>query len=68
MSIVNFRPGSKAIISDYTGEVPEGKVFDSWNTRQDGTGISYKPGREIVIVDSLHLWPMFVDKVQEASE
>ncbi len=45
----------------YTGEVPEGKAFYAWNTREDGTGAIYKVGKVINLIEDLHIWPMFVD-------
>lgn len=61
MSVVEFKAGVTAVIEDYRGEVPEGKVFREWNTRADGTGVPYKPGRKVLMADSLHLYPMFDD-------
>lgn len=68
MEKVDYKVGTKAIIADFKGEVPEGKRFHAWNTREDGTGIMYYPGTEVLMVDTISLWPVFVDAVQEVSE
>lgn len=68
MSVKSYRSGATAVIEEYRGEVPEGKVFREWNTREDGTGIAYKPGRQVLMIDSLHLWPMFDDAPQGGLE
>ncbi len=68
MEKVDYKVGTKAIIADFKGEVPEGKRFLAWNTRNDGTGVMYYPGKEVLMVDTLDLWPVFVDAVQEVQE
>lgn len=68
MEKFDYKVGTTAIIADYNREVPEGKKFYAWNTREDGTGVMYYPGTEVLMVDTISLWPVFVDAVQEVSE
>lgn len=56
-----YRTLSKVTIKDFEGQVPEGKAFYAWNTREDGTGIMYHPGKIITITEDMHLYPVFVD-------
>lgn len=64
MTSIKVANGKTVTISDYKGTVPEGKVFRVWNTKADGTGITYKVGKKVAMVESLHLYPMFSDKAE----
>ena len=45
-----YAKGSKATVASAVGvTAPEGKVFQSWNTKADGTGDSYYPGDSFVM-------------------
>lgn len=68
MSASKHRIGTEVVIKAYDGPVPEGKAFYAWNTREDGTGAVYKPGKTITMIESLHLWPMWVDAQEEATQ
>lgn len=68
MSTSKLRIGTEVVIKEWDGPSPEGKRFLAWNTREDGTGIIYKPGKAVVMVESLHLWPMWTDASEEADE
>lgn len=71
MTTVKVPNGKTVTISGYMGEVPAGKVFHAWNTKADGTGITYKAGKKVTMVESLHLYPIFVDAaeaIEDSSE
>lgn len=53
--------GDSVVIKDYEGVVPEGKVFQCWNTRSDGTGVNIKPGKVIKISENMRLYPLWRD-------
>lgn len=55
------RAGRRFKFPEFMGEVPEGKAFYAWNSREDGTGAVYKVGKVIDLIEDLHIWPMFVD-------
>lgn len=57
----DYKHGRRVKIPAYNGEVPAGKAFHAWNTRADGSGAVYKVGKEVLMVENLHLFPMFVD-------
>ena len=61
MTTIKVPNGKTVTIADYKGAVPEGKAFRAWNTKADGTGITYKVGKKVAMVESLHLYPMFAD-------
>lgn len=64
MTTLKVMNGKTVTIAAYKGEVPEGKDFRAWNTKADGTGITYKVGKKVAMVESLHLYPMFGDKAE----
>lgn len=47
---VDMRTGDTYVVPECTFEAPEGKVFSHWNTRSDGTGVSYNPGQKIKLI------------------
>ncbi len=61
MTVVTVRAGKTITISDFKGAVPAGKTFAGWNTREDGTGAVFMPGKTVQIVESLTLYPMWRD-------
>ena len=64
MTTIKVPNGKTVTIADYKGEVPEGKAFRAWNTKADGTGITYKVGKKVAMVESLRLYPIFGDAVE----
>ena len=68
MTMTKHRIGAEIVIKAYDGPVPDGKAFYAWNTREDGTGAVYKPGKKITMIESLHLYPMWVDAAEEIPE
>lgn len=60
-TVTEYKHGRAIKLPDYNGEVPQGKAFHAWNTRQDGTGAVYKAGKKVLMVENLHLYPMFID-------
>ena len=56
------RVGDMVVIRDFEGTAPEGKVFQCWNTRADGTGVNIKPGKKIKISADMHLYPIWRDQ------
>lgn len=64
MTTVKVPNGKTVTIAGYKGEVPAGKVFHAWNTKADGTGITYRVGKKVAMVESLHLYPIFIDAVE----
>lgn len=61
MTDVQCKMGDKIVVKDYEGVVPEGKVFQCWNTREDGTGINVKPGKTISVYGDMRLYPVWRD-------
>lgn len=68
MTTIKVPNGKTVTIADYKGEVPEGKQFRAWNTKADGTGITYKVGKKVAMVESLHLYPIFTDAAEPAED
>lgn len=60
-TVTEVKNGKTFTIPAYNGEVPAGKVFHAWNTRADGCGAVFKVGKKVKMVESLHLYPIFVD-------
>ncbi len=48
--------------SDFDITPPTGKVFDSWNTKPDGSGTSYVPGDVVTMTADLDLYPQWKDE------
>lgn len=65
--IYKYNDGEEAIIINNENKV-EGKTFDSWNTKKDGTGKSFKPNEKITIKESYTLYPIYVDEVTYSVE
>lgn len=63
-TVTEYKHGKAVKIPDYNGIIPEGKAFYAWNTRKDGTGAVYKAGKKVLMVENLHLYPMFIDANQ----
>ena len=57
-----YRVGDTVVIRDYEGAVPEGKVFQCWNTRPDGTGVNIKPGKKLKLSEDMHLYHIWRDQ------
>lgn len=55
------KTGRKFTFPEFNGEVPAGKAFYAWNTREDMSGQVYKAGKSIQLNEDLHIWPMFID-------
>lgn len=60
-TVTEYKHGRAIKLPDYNGPVPAGKAFYAWNTREDGTGAVYKAGKKVLMVENLHLFPMFID-------
>ena len=60
-TVTEYKHGKTVKIPDYNGQIPEGKAFYAWNSREDGTGAVYKAGKKVLMVENLHLYPMFID-------
>ena len=60
-TVTEYKHGRAVKIPDYNGEVPVGKAFYAWNSREDGTGAVYKAGKKVLMIENLHLFPMFID-------
>lgn len=65
--IYEYSEGEETIIINNEIKV-EGKKFDSWNTKKDGTGKSFKPNEKIAIKESYTLYPIYVDEVTYSVE
>lgn len=57
-----YADGKEVTIINNENKV-EGKIFNSWNTKKDGTGKSFKANEKIIIKESYTLYPIFVDDV-----
>lgn len=57
-----YSDGEEVTIINNENKV-EGKIFNSWNTKKDGTGKSFKVNEKIIIKESYTLYPIFVDDV-----
>ena len=60
-TVTEYKHGRAVKIPDYNGEIPAGKAFYAWNSREDGTGAVYKAGKKVLMIENLHLYPMFID-------
>lgn len=60
--IYKYSDGEEVTIINNENKV-EGKIFNSWNTKKDGTGKSFKVNEKIIIKESYTLYPIFVDDV-----
>lgn len=60
--IYEYSDGEEVTIINNENKV-EGKIFDSWNTKKDGTGKSFKVNEKIIIKESYTLYSIFVDDV-----
>lgn len=60
--IYEYSDGEEVTIINNENKV-EGKIFNSWNTKKDGTGKSFKVNEKIIIKESYTLYPIFVDDV-----
>ncbi len=60
-TVTEYKHGRAVKIPDYNGIIPDGKAFYAWNTRQDGSGAVYKAGKKVLMIENLHLFPMFID-------
>lgn len=58
------RTGETLIVRECTMTPPKGMVFSHWNTKEDGTGVNYKPGQKIKMFESVKLYPIWTE-VQE---
>lgn len=58
----DYKVGDMVTIRDYEGYVPEGKVFQCWNTREDGTGVNIKPGKRLKLSEDMRLYPIWRDQ------
>lgn len=57
-----YNGGEKAIVQSALDITPpSGKEFLNWNTRKDGTGISYLPGELFGVVDNITLYAIWGD-------
>ncbi len=68
MTTVKVPNGKTVTIAGYKGDVPVGKVFHAWNTKADGTGITYKVGKKVAMVESLRLYPVFIDAAESVED
>lgn len=60
-TVTDYKHAREIRIPDYNGQVPEGKAFYAWNTREDGTGAVHKPGKKLKMIENYCLYPMFID-------
>lgn len=60
--IYEYSDGEEVTIINNENKI-EGKIFNSWNTKKDGTGKSFKVNEKIIIKESYTLYPIFVDDV-----
>ena len=60
-TVTEYKHGRAVKIPGYNGIIPEGKAFYAWNTRPDGSGAVYKAGKKVLMIENLHLYPMFID-------
>lgn len=42
----------------------EGKVFQTWNTKKDGSGTVYKPGEELKLAEAIHLYAQWGEAIK----
>lgn len=47
---------------------PEGKDFDSWNTKADGTGTEYAPGDVLTVKSDVDLFAVWTDESVEVTK
>lgn len=59
MRTIKAKMNSRMVVAEYEGEVPEGKRFLCWNTREDGNGRNYRPGERIVLAGDVRLYPVW---------
>ncbi len=54
---IDFKPfdSKKVMLPSMIPELP-GRQFTGWNTKEDGTGITYEPGTVLTLNDDLTLW------------
>jgi hypothetical protein len=55
-------PNDTILIPEFTGTAPENKVFDSWNTASDGTGVVLYPNEQFVVVNDITLYAQYKDE------
>ena len=56
-----YSGGSEAVVKPSTGlTAPQGMVFASWNTKADGTGVSYDPNDTFVVFENTTLYAIWV--------
>lgn len=61
MSSDTVRMGETLVIRPCRLTPPEGKEFSHWNTKADGTGISYRPGQRVKMYETRTLYPIWRD-------